>query len=513
MPGGEDFDQHYTAANQIRTLAEYHCDAETGILEINDPVWGRCEIGDQPGDEIFIDLFTNPLVQRLAGIEQLTLPKHFATMPGSFDLSRFEHAWGSVVFVRKMVERAREQGQDIDDRQALVWQLRTFVSDIGHTAFSHLGDWLFQGFGGTEDQHDDELDEILEVGGVNDILRQHGFNPVDIIFPEVNDWIECPGPDLCVDRVDYGAREISRWVSNYEPVDHWLDRFVLDGDKLVMKNQAEAKYFGVRFGLLATEHWGHPVHRFQLQAFAELVRSVIADGDVPRATLSNVYHPRDILYTVDSDIIGASRAVGSLNHDLYSVMLDIGRSQRKIFAHGRNQELERFHDMFREPEHAYLYESYPKEFPHPLRPTTWMNEYTGVKPYQLQFVEVEQQADVADFDQLPHTYDVFLPALKARFIDPLFYDEDGQVRRLSEADPEYKRLMEEQAAVQKQAYVARWYGDPEFISSLKSKIAESRAEWESKLRYERADHSRMREVFRSAGMLAIGMRGVRMSYY
>ena len=512
FPGYEDYDQHYKAANQLKTIPEYHFDSVEKTLLIRDPIWDECKIGDWPGDEVFIELFTNPLIQRLAGIEQLTLPKHFATMPGTYEFTRFEHAWGSVVFTRKMIERARENNISIGEREALIYQLRTFLSDVGHTAYSHLGDWLFQGFGGKEDQHDDELMEILEVGGVNDILKSHEIDPEEVVFPNIQDWIECKSPDLCVDRIDFGAREIMRWVTKYEPSEEWLSRFSLDAHgRIVMPNHTEAKYFALRYGLLATEHWGQPAHRMQLQLFAELVRSVIVEDGVQHAGGEILYHPRDILYTIDSRINSATRKVGELTYDMYSVMLDLARAQRKIFSHGRDFELQRFHEPYSDP-HLYHEIDGKPTFPHPLEQRTWATRYTGIKPNQLQFIDVESKEEVTDFDSLPHTFDIFLPSLKERYIDPLFIDENGKTVRLSEADDDYKRLMDEQIAVQTQAYVARWYGDPAFIAQIKEKIEISRQSWANRLKYERADSSKMKNLFRSVGMLAVGERSMRMTY-
>lgn len=385
VPGGEDHDQHYITANQVRTVGRYDCREDLGRITIDDPIWGKCDVGERDGDEIFLQLYKNPLLQRSIGIEQLTLPKHFATMPGTTDMSRWEHAWGSLVFVRKMIEKAEAVGQQFEPRQVLVWQLRTFVSDLGHTAFSHLGDWLFQGYGGSEDQHDQELSQILEIGGVTDILRSHGFEPDEIVFTDTEDWVECSSPDLCVDRVDYGAREIGRWVTGYKPSEEWLNRFELD-DKLriVMPDKKQAMAFGLEFALLATEHWGHPVHRLQEHLFGELVRSIIADEELRSIMWDGVHHPRDLLYTIDYDVNASTRAVGELNHDLFGLMLDLARAQRKIFAYGRHSELEAFLRVNTNYDDSSMFEE-ARDFPDPLQARHWASRYTGVKPNNVAF--------------------------------------------------------------------------------------------------------------------------------
>lgn len=507
FPLGEDFDQHYTTAQQIRTVAEYECREDLGKTRINDPVWGKSEIGDREGDEVFTELYTNSLLQRSIGIEQLTLPRHFATMPGSTEMSRWEHAWGSVVFVRKMIEKSEAAGRRFEPREVLAWQLRTFVSDLGHTAFSHLGDWLFQGFGGSEDQHDAELMQVLEVGGVADVLKRYGFEPEEIVFPDTEDWIECPSPDLCVDRIDYGAREISRWVHGYRPSEDWLNRFELDDhQRIVMPDKTEARAFGLEFALLATEHWGHPVHRLQEHLFGELVRSIIADEELSSIMWDGVHHPRDLLYTIDYDVNASTRAVGELNHDLFGVMLDLARSQRKIFAHGRQAEIQAFLRLNTTYDDPNMFEE-ARDFPDPLEARSWTTRYTGVKPNNVTFIPVETPDEVTDFDKLPYTFDLFLPAFKPRSIDPLYYDEGGKVVRLSEQDHRYAQLLQQQRATQRQPYVARLYADPAVVAVLKTKMRAVNAIWREKLTHERAATGVLAEKLRYVGELAVARSG------
>lgn len=511
LPGSEDHDQHYTSANQIRTLPTYEYDEDLRRISIADPVWGKCEIGDWSGDEVFFDLYLSPLVQRSAAIEQLTLPKHFATMPGSTEMSRWEHLWGSVVFVRNMIEKAELSGIAFDEREKTILQLRTFVSDLGHTAFSHLGDWLFQGYGGAENQHDEELSDLLEITGVNEVLLRHDIDPEEVVFPEVDDWIECSAPDLCVDRVDYGAREMLRWVSGYEPTETWNNRFTLDDRKrIVMNNCKEAKRFALQFGLLATEHWGQPVHRLQLQLFGELVRSVVSSENLVGMGWDHLQHPRDLLYAIDSNINGGSRSVGDLNHDLFGVMLDIARAQRKIFAFGRYKDIEL--SMI----HLLDYPAGDDEhnnFPDPLIATTWENRYTGNCPGNVELIVAQTPDELSDFGELEHTLDVFLPPLKPRIIDPLFYDQDGKVKRLSEEDSYYADLKEQIKEYQERGYIARLHAAPGFLNSIKDKLVKVGQQWDKSLQFERAEKDEFRDMIKFVGSLAVASSPADIRYY
>ncbi len=504
LPTGEDNDQHYFAANQIRQIPSYEINTDTGILRIEDGIWGECEIGHKPHDAVLIDLFLNSLVLRSAGVEQLTLPKIFTTVPGTFDFVRFEHIWGSVVLIRKKLEEMEERGERIDPREAMVLQLRTFVSDLAHTAFSHLGDWLFQGFGGAENQHDIELKELLEYAGISRILNKHGFTVDEVAFPEIEDWVECSGPDLCVDRVDFGVRERARWLTDYESTESHEKRYTIVNGQFVMRSHDDALTHGIATSLLATEHWGGPVHRYMLKKFGTYVMGIVADNGSQLAHSAEITHPRDLLFTIDSVISGYGRAMGTLNHELFEVMIGIARSQRKIAAHARMPMLQ---DFIRRQTSSYKLgmgdASDELVYPDPLQAYTHTERIMGVKPYNLELVIVNSPSDVPHFNEQPHTLDEFLEPLKPRFVDPLFFDENGEVKRLSEADPRYKAMLSASKELQKRAYVARLHGDPQFIEVLKAKEEIVKQRWRDNLKSPRATPDVMRRLIDDVALTAV----------
>jgi hypothetical protein len=476
-----DEDNYRITPLQVRIKPTYELLEERKFLYIDDPLWDKVEIGSRPGDDLIVELYNHPLVQRLTDVEQLTLPLRYSTMPGTTNFTRWEHAWGSLILARKLIDRAEVDGSKFTDRQKIIFQLRTFLSDMGHTAFSHLGDWLLQGFGGNEDQHDQTLLNLLEIGGIGDLLSQSGIELKEVVGGEHNDWLETPSPDLCVDRVDYGLREISRWIDPYpySYLTHPLDYFRIHGNRLVMKDKRSAKFFGVGFGLLATEHWSHPIHRLQLHLFGSLVKGAIVENGSPVLDRYDIKHPADMLYTTDSDLHWALRMVGELNNDLHSVMLDLARNQRRVYAWGREDEIQDF--VSENAEKAYQrHKIYPTDFLHPLESRTWKGKYSGVKPPNVELIPVIRSTDVFDFNHNPSTLDVYMPSLKARSIDPFFITASGRLSRLSRADRHYAKLLEQHKATQAQAYVARVHLSPDFVRELKDKINKVDKEWESR---------------------------------
>lgn len=456
-------------------------------LKIHDVVWGDCEIGGNSYDELLVKLAHTPLFQRLQSIEQLTLGPDCATMPNSTNFSRWQHIWGSLVFVRKMTEGDTR----FNERDRAVMELRTLLSDVGHTSFSHLGDWLFQGIRGGENLHDKELGDLLTVTGIDGLLAEYGFPLSEVVFPETEDWVECPAPNLCVDRVDYGLREMLRWVAPTVPLNLYLrelqnpqDLFAITEDKqLAMKSPQAAKYFSAGFSLLPTEHWAHPTHRLQLELLQTMVKAALVD----EAT-GNTLHPRDILYGTDSDFNHRFQTWDTLF--LNTIMKDMAVWQRRIFVEGRRHDLNQVFMGISNPEWEF------PDFPAPLQPYSWQtNEFVKPIPPQLDIIEqphVEAQAMAATERGL----EVDLPPLKGRAIDPLVLLE-GRPARYSEIEPSYEAYLIGQKAVMAKGYKATVLMRPDVASRIVSSGEKKAKEWKQVMQRQRSAASLGQKVLDS----------------
>lgn len=437
-------------------------------MKIYDVVWGDCEIGDKPYDQLLIELARTPLFQRLQSIEQLTLGPDYATMPNSTDFSRWQHIWGSLVFVRKMVEN----DERFSERERAVLELRTLLSDVGHTSFSHLGDWLFQGIDGGENLHDEDLKDLLRVTGVEELLNACGFSLDEVVFPEIEDWVECPSPNLCVDRVDYGMREILRWVAPTIPLNLYLEDlrnpknfFEITQDKqLAMKHPQAARYFGAGFSILSTEHWAHPTHRLQLELLQAMVKGALVDE-----TASNDLHPRDMLYGTDADLTHLFQTWDALF--LNTAMKDTAVWQRRIFIEGRRHDLNQVFMGISAPGWEF------PDFPEPLQPYSWQtNEFVKPIPPQLDITEhagiTKQAMSVTE-----RGLEVNLPPLKARTIDPLVI-VDGKPAHYSDIEPSYKAYLAGQKTTMAKGYKATLLMRQDIAARIVSSAEKTAKEWE-----------------------------------
>lgn len=483
--------------NHPYMLSRY--DAYADRLHIDDAVWGECEIGNEPGDEVFLALLDNDLVRRSMSIAQLTMAPQFETLPGVADMSRWEHVWGSVALTR-----AKLKDMDVDPAERVILQLRTFLSDLGHTAFSHLGDWIFQGVGGPENMHDEDLPMLLEAGGVNDILRQHDIDPKHVISEEANDWIECPQPDLCVDRVDYGARQIKRcfpaWTFNATKPEAFA---VDDHGRMVMTSERRALEFAKAFALLPTEHFAEPVRRMLLLLKQEMVKRLFV---LDEPLVSNwmhgpsQYHPRDYMYTVDWDMLVNMQTVDPFIWAVSEIMEDTARAQRRYFSQVRDMELAR-----------YL-EQDGQDFPVPGKGTHWRSRYhPGFAP-NVQIIPVNEKTDIKDFKQNPLTLDFELRPLKPRAVDPLFITKDGSIKRLSETNRGFARNLTEQAQVCKQSYVARLLVSPDYRKVIEDGINENAREWPELLKRPRMPSDKLASLISEVGRMS-SSNLIRLNWY
>ena len=251
-------------------IVDLHFDYGTGERRcigatIDDRLYGVFEFDcTEPGDAAIIDLIYSEPIQRLGLIEQLTLPKQYATKPEAADFTRLEHSIGTMLLTRKL-GGSHEQ------------QIRALLHDAAVTAFSHLGDWLQQGMGGADSYHDSIQTHYLKQWGVDKLLAEHGFDLGEIIDHNVKDFVERDGPDLCVDRVDYALREFIRWTCP-EEVPSLIDDLAVAEDMIVFKSQQSARIFSHNYLKLYSQHWAEPEHAVREKLLFEQIKYGLDKG-------------------------------------------------------------------------------------------------------------------------------------------------------------------------------------------------------------------------------------------
>ncbi len=463
-------------------------------LEFDDQVWstgGRSNLNllRDPKDKVLVEILMSDAAGRLQAVEQLTLPPQFSTVPNTAAFSRFEHIWGSVLFVRQMAQK-----QGIDPEISMQLQLRTLVSDIAHTTGSHLGDWLFQKIGGGEDQHDIELAAYLDASGISDILRKYGFDPEDVVFPDIQDWVEAPLPDLNVDRVDYAVREMNRWNDAVYVEGFSSEDFIITPDNmLAMTDQRRARVFAEGFLLLSEENWSEPTHHLILELFLLRTKLFYAEGGTPqtrvfgtgeqtgRLALEEI-HPRDLMYVTDPAQLAAFALPSLAGHTLDAIMRSISQYHRQYVWPGRKERINQYMDQFSRPA---KYEEVLQDGIHEPIGSAVFNSYLNEFPSTLPTGFAILSPQEARATRGPNDIDFELTPFKLRQTDPLVQTAGG-FRRLSELDSSYGARLEEHERTVLRTRVARLtIPDPTTYALLRDLRKNIDAHWEERLRTSR----------------------------
>lgn len=461
-----------------------NCDMENAIF--TDTVWGgnispKLELQKMYGGQLLQEIFYSDPLRRLHAVEQLTMPPHYSTVPNTGGLPRSEHVWGSVLLVEQISEK-----YGIPDEQKLILQLRTLVSDVAHTFGSHLGDWLFQGVGGGENQHDLELLHYLNATGVSDILAKYGIRPEDVVFPKINDWVEADQPDLCVDRADYGLREMKRWNQVISSQGFSSEDFILTPENmLAMPDQQRARLFAEGFLLLSQENWSEPTHRAVLDLYMLRTKLFYAQGrapstwvfkeDISDGALVDLQeiHPRDLMYVTDPAQLRNYAYPDLVGNTLESMMSSISRYHRQYVWPRKNNRINAYMSQFLSPSYERITETGRSMAYGSAEFDTFRDSYPDTLP------------GFAILDGIPEANDLCIDIVqqpfKSRQIDPLVKTAHG-FERLSVLDSSFAERLVEHKQAHGRIKTARFaVPDQKTRDMLRATIANVENHWQERL--------------------------------
>lgn len=450
---------------QLKSRYEIYSDR----MEVYDVVWGEENFDKM----VFVELANHDALRRLQTVEQLTLPDRYKTIPGSTHFSRWEHAWGTAIFAKRM---ARQIG--LNEQETTEMQLKALLSDLCHTAHSHAGDWIVQGIGLPETFHDERRMSYAEAIGVSEVLRRHGYDPQKILREEKDGVLDADMPDLDIDRIDYTLRESYRWVQQIPEYRAILnkDSFVVRDSHIVCTNKLAAKLFGISYELLATEHWQEPAHRLQLELFMESMKRVF----VARQGLyedAGTYSPVDFLMVTDDTL------------------------QR--LADESDEYLPMMHELMRGVSES---ESQNRWRARADRVRAALTTGIGEKSSSIDWI-------ITHYDTLPRAYEIDsakgsklrdgpyvtilnLDKMRRRSVDPLYVDTDGEVKRLSETDEAYREYEKRATQNVQQDWRAGIIGNHIATLALKACLRQNKLVWPAVMERPRMPNSVLRELLR-----------------
>ncbi|SFW74166.1 hypothetical protein SAMN02927921_03863 [Sinomicrobium oceani] len=202
-------------------------------MRYTDNIYGEFEL---PG--VIEDLIKTQVFQRLKKIHQGGAV--FLADPG-INHTRFEHAIGVMLLIRKLGGRIEEQ-------------IAGLLHDISHTAFSHLIDYVLDIEG--EDYHEKRYAEVLKDAELNAVLHHYQMDSATFTDVEKFKLLEYPLPSLSADRIDYTLRdmfqigkisldEISWFIRGLDTVDN----------RIVLKSETYARWFQAQYNDLTTGYF------------------------------------------------------------------------------------------------------------------------------------------------------------------------------------------------------------------------------------------------------------------
>ncbi|WP_449439206.1 HD domain-containing protein [Pedobacter steynii] len=220
------------------------------MVLINDIFFDKVEV---PG--IFDDLINSAWVKRLGRIHQSGAI--FLVNPNICH-TRLEHSIGVMLLIRHL------GGSELE-------QVAGLLHDISHTAFSHVGDYVFDNI--EENYHEQVFEDVLCSSDIPEILSWHGYD-IDQVINGTFNILEQAIPKLCADRLDYTLRDSyhAGLVSRKEVKDFIKHLSVEDGI-IVIEKEEKAEWINNLYKKLINDVFNLPLHIYANRKLTELIKS------------------------------------------------------------------------------------------------------------------------------------------------------------------------------------------------------------------------------------------------
>lgn len=246
------------------------------MIQVNDIFLGNTQLPD-----VFGELMDSAVLKRLGRVHQSG--GVFLVNP-VLSHTRLEHSIGVMLLIRQL------GGSELE-------QIAGLLHDASHTAFSHVGDYVFEN--DSEDYHEKIFEEFIKASEVPSILNKYGYNIEDIIhgvFP----ILEQPLPRLCADRLDYTLRDsmYGGLITRNEVLNFLRHLEIRDGI-IIVDNEEHAVWINTIYERLNNEVFNRPLHQY---ANLELTR-LIKDG------LKTGFLTKDDLFKDDTFLLNKIRSV------------------------------------------------------------------------------------------------------------------------------------------------------------------------------------------------------------
>ncbi|TKC09543.1 HD domain-containing protein [Pedobacter frigoris] len=227
------------------------------MILVNDIFHGKTEL---PG--IFDDLLNSNAVKRLGRIHQSGAI--FLVNP-NITHTRLEHSVGVMLLIRKL------GGSELE-------QIAGLLHDVSHTAFSHVGDYVF---GNTEENyHEQVFEQMLKNSDIPEILGWHGYH-VDQILNGNFPILEQDLPGLCADRIDYTLRDsYHAGLITHSAARDFMKHLSIDTSVITVNTKEKAEWINNLYKSLIEEVFNHPLHVYANMKLTELIKKGLGKNEL-----------------------------------------------------------------------------------------------------------------------------------------------------------------------------------------------------------------------------------------
>ncbi len=240
------------------------------------------------------ELYMSSVFQRLKKIDQ-SGPAHYFRKVDFF--SRFSHSLGVFALLRR-------------HNCSLLEQAAGLMHDVSHTAFSHLGDYIFSSNAqeAAKSNHQDRIHlHYLQKQNIDRILAKYNFK-INELDPDSGHYLalEQPLPDLCADRIEYILHTalVTKMLTKNE-VQSIFDDLHFDGKHWFFTQSELARRFANLSLYYTKEFWGAPWNARMNIHFAEIIKRCFALGVLTH----------DDLFLTDQEVLDKIMAYQNEKHD------------------------------------------------------------------------------------------------------------------------------------------------------------------------------------------------------
>ncbi|PYF71624.1 HD domain-containing protein [Pedobacter nutrimenti] len=232
------------------------------MIKVSDIIYGTFEL-----PAIFRELLNNKSLLRLRNVHQSGAI--FLVNP-DISHSRMEHSIGVMLLIRIL------GGSELE-------QIAGLLHDVSHTAFSHVGDYVFGNQ--EEDYHEKVFEPVLLHSDIPEILERFDYS-IDQILRTDFSILEQPLPYLCADRIDYTLRDaLHAKLITRKAARNFIDSITLKRGKIVVNDPMQAQWISSTLEKLNKEVFNHPLYVYANQQLAILIHDFIKKGTLTETDL------------------------------------------------------------------------------------------------------------------------------------------------------------------------------------------------------------------------------------